>query len=137
MGYRLFIKASFIALWIAVAFWLGAGSLQAQKQTSGKNRFPGEHADEKINPRRPDKQVSDLTSSVASKLPHAVANGRKIAIRNLRRDANEHVKKLVKDKVASEDDQKRSEADIQKITDKHIAEIDQLVASKEQDIMAV
>ena len=61
----------------------------------------------------------------------------KIAIRNLRRDANEAVKKLVKDKLASEDDQKRSEADIQKLTDKHITEVDRLVASKEQDIMAV
>ena len=61
----------------------------------------------------------------------------KIAVRNLRRDANEAVKKLVKDKLASEDDQKRSEADIQKLTDKHIATIDQLVASKEQEVMAV
>jgi ribosome recycling factor len=61
----------------------------------------------------------------------------KVAVRNLRRDANEAVKKLVKDKQASEDDQKRSEGDIQKATDKHIVEIDRLVASKEQDIMAV
>ena len=61
----------------------------------------------------------------------------KVAIRSLRRDANEAVKKLVKDKLASEDDQKRSEADIQKTTDKHIVEVDRLVASKEQDIMAV
>lgn len=61
----------------------------------------------------------------------------KIAVRNLRRDANEAVKKLVKDKLASEDEQKRCEADIQKVTDKHIAVIDQLVAGKEQDIMAV
>ena len=61
----------------------------------------------------------------------------KIAVRNLRRDANEAVKKGVKDKLASEDDQKRSEADIQKVTDRHIAEIDQLVSAKEQDIMAV
>jgi len=61
----------------------------------------------------------------------------KIAVRNLRRDANEHVKKLVKDKLASEDEQKRSEAEIQKVTDKHISEIDQLVAGKEQEIMAV
>jgi len=61
----------------------------------------------------------------------------KVAIRNLRRDANESVKKLVKDKLASEDEQKRSEADIQKVTDKHIGEVDKLVASKEQDIMAV
>jgi ribosome recycling factor len=61
----------------------------------------------------------------------------KIAVRNLRRDANEAVKKLVKDKLASEDDQKRAESDIQKVTDRHIADIDKLVASKEQDIMAV
>jgi ribosome recycling factor len=61
----------------------------------------------------------------------------KIAVRNLRRDANEHVKKLVKDKLASEDELKRSEAEIQKLTDRHIAAIDQLVAGKEQEIMAV
>ncbi len=61
----------------------------------------------------------------------------KIAIRSLRRDANEAVKKTVKDKLASEDDQKRTEAEIQKVTDRHVAEIDQLVAAKEKDIMAV
>jgi ribosome recycling factor len=61
----------------------------------------------------------------------------KIAVRNLRRDANEHVKKLVKDKLASEDEQKRSEAEIQKVTDRHIAEIDQMVHAKEQEMMAV
>jgi ribosome recycling factor len=61
----------------------------------------------------------------------------KIAIRNLRRDANEHVKKLVKDKLASEDELKRSEAEIQKLTDRHIVEIDSLVHGKEQEIMAV
>src|SRR5499426_3825973 len=83
MRYRLFVKTSLIALWIAVAVWLGDGSLQAQKQTSSKNKFPGEHSDEKLNPKRPDKEVSDLTSSVASKLPHAGASGGKIAIRSL------------------------------------------------------
>ena len=67
---------------------------------------------------------------------HECENAR-VAMRNLRRDANDAVKKLVKDKEISEDDQKRSEADIQKITDKEIATIDQLVAGKEQDIMAV
>ena len=61
----------------------------------------------------------------------------KVAVRNLRRDANEAVKKLVKDKLASEDEQKRAEADIQKVTDRHIADIDKLMASKEQEIMAV
>ena len=61
----------------------------------------------------------------------------KIAIRNLRRDANEMVKKLVKDKLASEDDQKRAEAETQKITDKNIAEVDKMVVAKEQELMAV
>ena len=74
----------------------------------------------------------ELTKVVRSEGENA-----KIAVRNLRRDANEAVKKLVKDKLASEDDQKRAEADIQKVTDKHIADIDKLVASKEQEIMAV
>ena len=61
----------------------------------------------------------------------------KIAVRNLRRDANETVKKMVKDKLVSEDDQKRTETEIQKITDKHVIEIDQLVAAKEHEIMAI
>ena len=61
----------------------------------------------------------------------------KVAVRNLRRDANEAVKKLVKDKAASEDEQKRAEADIQKVTDRHIAEVDQLIAAKEQELLAV
>lgn len=61
----------------------------------------------------------------------------KIAIRNLRRDANEQVKKLVKEKLASEDDDRRSQDDIQKLTDRVINEVDRLVAGKEQEIMAV
>jgi ribosome recycling factor len=81
-----------------------------------------------------------MTEERRKELTKVVRNegeGAKVAIRNIRRDANEGVKKLVKDKLASEDDQKRSEAEIQKITDKHITEVDRLVASKEQDIMAV
>jgi len=61
----------------------------------------------------------------------------KIAVRNLRRDANDAIKKLVKDKDATEDEQKRAEAEIQKTTDKHVGGIDALVASKEKDIMEV
>ncbi len=72
-----------------------------------------------------------------TKLVRNEGEGAKVAIRNLRRDANEAVKKLVKDKLASEDDQKRSEAEIQKLTDRHIGEVDRLIASKEADIMAV
>lgn len=72
-----------------------------------------------------------------TKLVRNEGENAKIAVRNLRRDANEAVKKAVKDKLASEDDQKRAEADVQKVTDRHIAEVDHLVTAKEQDIMAV
>jgi ribosome recycling factor len=72
-----------------------------------------------------------------TKVVRADGEAAKIAIRNLRRDANDSVKKLVKDKLVSEDDERRSQDDIQKLTDRIIAEVDHLVASKEQDIMAV
>ena len=72
-----------------------------------------------------------------TKVVRGEGEGAKIAVRSLRRDANEAVKKLVKEKLASEDDHKRSETEIQKVTDRHIALIDQLVAAKEHDIMAV
>ncbi|KKW66858.1 ribosome-recycling factor [Lampropedia cohaerens] len=72
-----------------------------------------------------------------TKLVRSEGENAKIAVRNLRRDANDAIKKLVKDKEASEDDQKRAEAEVQKITDKFIAEIDALVEAKEKDVMAV
>ena len=81
--------------------------------------------------------MSEERRKEMTKLVRNEGESAKIAVRNLRRDANESVKKLVKEKLASEDDQKRSEADIQKLTDRHIAEIDSLVASKEQEILAV
>lgn len=61
----------------------------------------------------------------------------KIAVRNLRRDSNDALKKLVKDKEISEDDERRMQDEIQKLTDKHVAEIDKLVAQKEAEIMTV
>ena len=81
--------------------------------------------------------MSEERRKEMTKLARNEGESAKIAVRNLRRDANEAVKRLVKDKLASEDDQKRSESDIQKITDRHITEIDALVAAKEQDILAV
>ncbi|RYG10525.1 MAG: ribosome recycling factor [Burkholderiales bacterium] len=81
--------------------------------------------------------MSEERRKEMTKLVRNEGESAKIAVRNLRRDANEGVKKLVKDKLASEDDQKRSEAEIQKITDRHIVSIDQMVASKEQEILAV
>lgn len=81
--------------------------------------------------------MSEERRKEMTKLVRNEGENAKIAIRNLRRDANDAVKKLVKDKEASEDDQKRSEAEVQKLTDKFIAEIDTLVSAKEQEVMAV
>ena len=81
--------------------------------------------------------MSEERRKEMTKLVRHEGEAAKIAVRNLRREANEQVKKLVKDKLASEDEQKRSEAEIQKLTDRHIGEIDQLVAGKEQEILAV
>jgi ribosome recycling factor len=61
----------------------------------------------------------------------------KVAVRNLRRDANEHLKKLLKDKLATEDEERRAQDDVQKLTDRVIAEIDRLVHGKEAEILAV
>ena len=61
----------------------------------------------------------------------------KVAVRNLRRDAIEHLKKLLKDKQVSEDEERRAQDDIQKLTDRVVAEIDRLVHAKEGEIMAV
>ncbi|MBS0293955.1 MAG: ribosome recycling factor [Proteobacteria bacterium] len=81
--------------------------------------------------------MSEERRKEMTKLARNEGESSKVAVRNLRRDANEAVKKLVKDKLASEDEQKRAEADIQKATDKHIAAIEALVAAKEQDILAI
>jgi ribosome recycling factor len=61
----------------------------------------------------------------------------KVAVRNLRRDANEHLKKLLKDKLATEDEERRAQDDVQKLTDRTVAEVDRLVHGKEAEILAV
>jgi ribosome recycling factor len=61
----------------------------------------------------------------------------KIAVRNIRRDANEQLKKLLKDKSVGEDEERRAQDDVQKLTDRFVAEIDKALQSKEADLMAV
>ena len=61
----------------------------------------------------------------------------RVAIRNLRRDANDHLKKLLKDKAVSEDEERRAQDDVQKLTDKSIAEVEKMLGAKEAEIMAV
>jgi ribosome recycling factor len=61
----------------------------------------------------------------------------KVAVRNLRRDANEQLKKLLKEKAVSEDDERRAQDDVQKLTDRSVAEIDKMLVDKEKEIMTV
>ena len=72
-----------------------------------------------------------------SKVVHGEGEDTKVAIRNIRRDANHHVKELLKDKQVTEDEVSRSEADIQKMTDKAIKDVDEVVKAKEQELLAV
>lgn len=72
-----------------------------------------------------------------SKVVRGMGEDSKVAIRNLRRDANTHVERLTKDKEISEDDERRAETEVQKLTDKYVAEIDKVVAEKEKEIMTV
>ena len=71
------------------------------------------------------------------KLTKSEGEDAKIAVRNIRRDANEALKKMVKDKTASEDDERRSSDEIQKLTDKFVADIDKLVTEKEKEVLTV
>ena len=74
----------------------------------------------------------DLTKVVR----HAGEDG-KVAVRNLRREANDQLKKLLKDKEVSEDDERRAQDDIQKLTDRTVTEIDKTIQAKEAEILAV
>jgi ribosome recycling factor len=71
------------------------------------------------------------------KVVHKEGEGARVAVRNIRRDANNHLKDLLKQKKVAEDEERRAQDDVQKLTDRHIAEIDKLLAAKEADLIAV
>ena len=71
------------------------------------------------------------------KVVRAEAEGARVAVRNVRRDANNDFKNLLKDKAITEDEERRAQDDIQKLTDKYTAEIDKALAAKEAELMAV
>ncbi|HLH42023.1 MAG TPA: ribosome recycling factor [Bryobacteraceae bacterium] len=68
---------------------------------------------------------------------HHVAEDHRVALRNIRRDANEHLKKLLKDKLISEDEERRGLEEIQKMTDAHIGKIDTAAKAKEKEILDI
>jgi ribosome recycling factor len=72
-----------------------------------------------------------------AKLVKSEGESAKVAIRNIRRDANNHLKDALKAKTVSEDEEKRAQDEIQKLTDRHIAEVDKAVAEKEKELLSV
>ena len=65
------------------------------------------------------------------------AESARVAVRNIRRDANDHLKRLLKDHAVAEDEERHAQTDVQKLTDRYIAEIDKVLAAKETDLMAI
>ena len=80
--------------------------------------------------------TEERRKEIVKRLHHVVEDHR-VAARNIRRDANEHLKKLLKDKLISEDTERKSLEDIQKMTDAHIAKLDEAAKAKEKDILNV
>ena len=87
--------------------------------------------------RIPVPQLNEERRKLLVKHGHKYAEEGRVAIRNVRRDANEHIKRLLKEHEVSEDDEKLAVAEVQKLTDAHIEEINQLLKKKEQEIMEV
>lgn len=71
------------------------------------------------------------------KVVRSEAESGRVAVRNVRRDVKNDIKELLKEKLISEDDERRAEEQLQKVTDKHVAEIDQLTAAKEKELLAI
>lgn len=82
-------------------------------------------------------QLTQQRRQELTKVVHKSAEESRVAIRNLRRDANEMLKKIEKDKTASEDDVKKAQEEIQKLTDKYIKEVDHVMMLKEKEVMEV
>ena len=68
---------------------------------------------------------------------HHIAEDHRVALRNVRRDSNEHIKKLLKDKLISEDEDRRAHDEIQKLTDSYIQKLDQAVKGKEKEVLDI
>jgi ribosome recycling factor len=80
--------------------------------------------------------TEDRRKELIKVVRHEAENAR-ISVRNIRRDTNEHLKKLLKDHEVSEDDERHAQVDVQKLTDRYIAEIDKVLQGKEADLLAV
>ena len=87
--------------------------------------------------RLPMPALTEETRKGFTKQAKAEAENARVSLRNIRRDALAQIKGLLNDKEIGEDDDRRAQDDVQKITDKYVAEVDQALASKEKDLMAI
>jgi ribosome recycling factor len=115
-----------------------------EKQMSGKVEKAIRDADLGLNPaaqgeviRVPMPALTEERRKDLFKVVKHEGENAKIAIRNLRRDANTHLKDALKKKEVSEDDERRAQDEIQRLTDRYVAEVDKMLAEKEKDLMAV
>ena len=87
--------------------------------------------------RVPMPSLTEETRKAYIKQARGEAETARVSVRNIRRDANTHLKDLLKDKAVTEDEERRAQDDVQKITDKFIAEIEKMLAAKEADLMEI
>ena len=111
-----------------------AGAIEKAIRNSDLGLNPATHGDSIRVPMPPltEERRRDLIKVVKHEAENA-----KVAVRNIRRDANAHLKELLKNKTATEDQERRAEEETQKITDRYIQEIDKALQAKEADLMAV
>lgn len=115
-----------------------------EKSMAGKVEKAIRDADLGLNPaingdiiRVPMPMLTEERRRELTKLVKTEGENAKVAVRNVRRDANDALKKLIKDKEISEDDERRAQDEIQKLTDKYVVEVDKMLQVKESELMAV
>ena len=125
-------------------FELEAYSLQGMKKMVAVVEKAIRESDLGLNPstqgdmiRVPTPALTEERRKEMAKLVKVEGEDAKIAIRNIRRDGNETLKKLLKEKACSEDDERRAQDEVQKLTDKFVIEVDKLAAEKEKELMTV
>ena len=110
------------------------GAVEKAIRDSGLGLNPATHGD---MIRVPTPALTEERRRDLIKVVRAEAEGARVAVRNIRRDANATLKDMLKAKTATEDEERRTQDEVQKLTDKYIGEIDQTLADKEKDLLAV
>ena len=132
VGELLITFGAIVLLFLAWQLWIN-NAVVADQQHKASQELTQEWSTDK------DKTASAPANEDFGPAPAfaGVGEGAKFAVRNIRQDANKEIAKLVKDKAISEDEKKRGEDDIQKLTDTSIKDVDKVVADKEKELLSV